>query len=425
MSCIRFVQSNCPRRLDNSAKAGFPTLLVASEFAPNGYGGGEALMGQLLTGFPPDKIYWWSCQESDRTTPGLHFQEHFYCRVPPKLFPYKKLTRQKSWLLEKIWAPYAAAHLRKTVAYLKPQQIWLMLHGVGILVFYRASLADANRTHVSIWDFANIRSRCALFGSNRAQRMMNMTEVLYKRANTCDVISDPMREEMARRTGRSDAIVVHSGLDPTEIQPMSSRETKALPFLEIAYAGTVIVSEVFRLFVTALENVRATLLRPVRLNFFGGRSDRDQPWFNPEWMTEEGYLETESFDRRIKQCTWGLVLMDLTDDDPRYNRFSFPNKFGTYLAAGLPLIVLAHRESTAARMMVDCKVGYFTDTTDIEQLSIFLQRVLAEPNPRQRFQEEILHCAKTEFNIARMRADIWKALGVSPSANETDVVANS
>ncbi len=49
--------------------------------------------------------------------------------------------------------------------------------------------------------------------------------------------------------------------------------------------------------------------------------------------------------------------MALDDDDPRYNRFSFPTKFINYLAAGLPVITLGHPESSVVRMASEYQVG--------------------------------------------------------------------
>jgi glycosyltransferase involved in cell wall biosynthesis len=375
-------------------------------------------MRQLLAGFPSRQIYWWSCRPASAADLPLHARQHFYYPTPSRLFPHRKFTRLKSWLLETLWAPRAAAHLRAVVAEVRPDQLWLVLHGWGIPVFARAQLSRSHRTHVSIWDYPDTRARCRVLGSRRGARMMSITEALYQEANTCDVISQPMLEDMAQRTSRSDAIVLHSGFEPWHLTSLSTSDVTSGPEIEIAYAGTIIVPEVFQFFVGALERVRAALPRPIRLTFFGGRTHNHQPWFNPEWMREEDHLEDTEFEKRIRQCTWGLTVMDLTDDDPRYNRFSFPNKFGTYLSAGLPLIVLGHRASTAAKMIRAHEVGFFSDTTDLNELSTFLQRVLTEPAPKQRFRDNILRCAAEEFDISRIRRALWDCFGVRIDTSE-------
>ncbi len=129
-------------------------------------------------------------------------------------------------------------------------------------------------------------------------------------------------------------------------------------------------------------------------------------------MQDHGHLGEAEFHAALQRCTWGFLPMGLTDSDPRYNRFSFPNKFGTYLTAGLPLLVLAHRESSAAKMIRAYNVGLHTDTTDLDQLILFLRRAFAEPSPKQRFRGEILRCARTEFDSARMRKQLWDCFGV-------------
>jgi hypothetical protein len=69
-----------------------------------------------------------------------------------------------------------------------------------------------------------------------------------------------------------------------------------------------------------------------------------------------------------------LFLPDITDFDPRYNRYSFPNKFGTYLTAGMPVIVAGHAANSAAEILRRFPVGLFTDTANVDQMADFLRR---------------------------------------------------
>src|SRR6266478_7083490 len=71
----------------------FPRLLIIAEFPPNSGGGGAALARQLLKDYPSEQIYWWSCRPELRGSLGQRVKQHFYCPVPPKLYPHRKFTR--------------------------------------------------------------------------------------------------------------------------------------------------------------------------------------------------------------------------------------------------------------------------------------------------------------------------------------------
>ena len=110
--------------------------------------------------------------------------------------------------------------------------------------------------------------------------------------------------------------------------------------------------------------------------------------------------------------------MRLTDDDPRYNRFSLPTKFVSYLAAGLPIIVLGHPESTVAQMASRYQVGLCVTGGNPENLQARLLAALSEPNPKARYQAEIQRCALAEFDARRMRAVLYENFQKCASASK-------
>ena len=103
--------------------------------------------------------------------------------------------------------------------------------------------------------------------------------------------------------------------------------------------------------------------------------------------------------------------MSLADEDPRYNRFSFPTKFIAYLTAGLPIITLGHPESSVMKIATKYKVGLASSTGNLEALAIELKAVLQDPAPWQRYGAEILRCARAEFDAARMRQTLYTCFG--------------
>jgi hypothetical protein len=127
-------------------------------------------------------------------------------------------------------------------------------------------------------------------------------------------------------------------------------------------------------------------------------------------MIEHGTLPDAQFTSKLRKCTWGLTVMSLADDDPRYNRFSFPTKFVTYLGAGLPILALGHSESSLIKMASTYKIGVYTSTNNGDELQCQLLKELAEPQPFLKYKAEILRCISAEYEMSRLRKTMYDYL---------------
>jgi hypothetical protein len=340
--------------------------------------------------------------------------ERQYSFAPPwHLLPNRRVPRLKSLILDVLWTPFAALHLRRVAMRLQPQQIWALPYGWSIPATHRANLGQSFRMHVSIWDYVDNKGHRGLLGNERAEKFQRKLERLYSDAASVDVISKPMIKDLAQRTGRSDALIVHSGLERWDIERLARSTPASSSVIRIAYAGTIIAASAFEMVVRSMGTIRGKLTRPFVLEFFGGRNVQRHSWFDPGWMNDHPLMNETEFHEHLCQCTWGLIVMDLTDNDPRYNRFSFPNKFGTYLSAGLPLLVVGHSASSAAGVVGDCPVGVFTDASSASGLALFFENALTERHPQERFRSQILRAAAIEFNMEETRRRLWAALGVA------------
>jgi hypothetical protein len=383
----------------------FPRLLVATEFPPNSSGGGGAVIRQMLKDWPAANLSWWSCSHDPNDLFGRKVAEHQVAAIPPKLYPNHRWTAQKSWLLEKTWVPWAARHLEKTLARLKPDAVWVIPHGWSIPPLARALPPAGIAFHVSVHDYMDSQSNLAKFGADRVRKMTAMAEQLFAAAATRDVICRAMVDDLRARTGR-DSSINRAGLEDEDFDYLARPPETPGNSIRIAYAGTIIAQKTFAAFARALAQVRTRLSRPLTLDFFGDHSYRSQEWFDPAWMKEHGNLAAPELSRALKECTWGFAPMELTDDNPRYNRFSLPTKFVSYLAAGLPVITLGHPESTVVQMASEYNVGLCATST--ETLNAQLPAALSESNPKSKYRAEIQRCALAEFDARRMRATLYE-----------------
>ena len=179
----------------------YPKLLVATEFSPNGSGGGPAVVRQMLKDWPAENLFWWSCFPDQDRLFGREVARHRVARIPPKLLPSRNWCRQKSWLLGKWWVPWATRHFRKTLATLRPDAVWVIPHGWSIPPV-AAVLPEANvGFHVSLHDYMDARGMVLRLGTERSRNLAAGADQLYARANSRDAIGQPMVDDLRGRTG--------------------------------------------------------------------------------------------------------------------------------------------------------------------------------------------------------------------------------
>ena len=384
----------------------FPRLLVATEAWPNSPGGGAAVIRQMLQDWPTEKLFWWSCFPDREKIFGQKVASHRVATIPRKLYPNRRWLEQKSWLLERFWLPWATRHFKKTLADLKPDVVWVIPHCWAIPPLARTLPGGRTPFHVSIHDYMDIRGAIRKFGERRSRQMAAMADKLYASATTRDAICQAMVDDLWARTG-ADGSINRAGLEQADFDYLAITPDRKEGPIRIAYAGTIIAEDTFALFAKSLAQIRGQLPQLVALDFFGDHSYRSRSWFDAEWMKEHGNLPARELLQALKECDWGVSPMKLTDDDPRYNRFSLPTKFVSYLAAGLPIITIGHPESTVMKMAAQYAVGLSTVDSEPEQLGKRLLESLSEPEPKKNYRAEILRCALAEFDARRMRAGLY------------------
>ena len=376
----------------------YPRLLVATEFPPNAAGGSPAVMRQMLKDWPAENLFWWSCLPGRDEHFGRKVAAHSVAFIPQRLYPHRRWRAQKSWLLERFWVPWAAGHFRRTLKFFRPDAVWALPHGWSIPPLDRVLPHAGIGFHVSIHDYADAHGT-----TRRSSRLMAMQERLYASAGTRDAICQPMVDDLRAKTG-CDGTVARAGLEPEDMDFLAHKAEIHTDSIRIAYAGTIIVEKEFALFVRALAQVRRELSLPVSIECFGDHSYRSREWFDATWMREHGNLPAQGLSTELKKCAWGFATMGLTDASPRYNRFSLPTKFVSYLAAGLPVITLGHPESSLAKLARSYHVGPCITSGEPDVLSRELSGALSERNSWSRYGPEILRCARNEFDMQRMRA---------------------
>jgi len=399
-------------------------LFIATDFPPDAPGGGPAIVRQMLRGFGA-QVYWWSCR------PSLHHSlsdfapqlAEFKCAPPGKLFPQKRWTRSKALAMRSLWAPYATHSLASFLQKVSPDCVWAIPHDWSILPLHQALLKSVSKSwliHATIQDFPDIHQHASLWGLQTVSALVHQQEALYANADSADAISLPMLECLRNRTGKDGAQMLHAGLEPEDFRFLETQPAR-LPStgpIRIAYAGTILVEPEFSFFSQLLEKIR-NLGVDLRLEFWSAHTYSTRPWFRHEWMKEHGHLSDADLMLHLRQCSWGFIPMSFSDQDPRYNRFSLPTKFISYLAAGLPILSLGHPESSLMKMTTAYQVGLQLTKADQSESS-FLPLQISLSESKAKYTPEILRCARDHFDAEKIRAKLWRCFNASrPSQNSS------
>jgi hypothetical protein len=363
----------------------------------------------MLKEWPVANLFWWSCLPEPDSLFGQKVAAHRVALIPRKLYPQRRWCGAKSWFLEHVWTPWAARHFETTLDEFNPEAVWVIAHGWAIPPLARALPRTGIGFHTTVQDYMDAKVYVARFGSGRSQRLVALAEKLYSEATTRDATSQPMVADLEARTGRTAGQILHAGLEAEDFAFLAGKKQSPAQEIRIAYSGTIIVEEDFAWFAKLLDSVRPRLPVPVKLQFFGARAPL-RHWFNSGWMREHGLLAQEPLLNAMKECTWGFVPMSMADDNPRYNRFSFPTKFISCLAAGLPLITMGHPESAVVQMANTYRVGICLSSGEPDALAKELLTGLSIKDPWERFKPEILRCASSEFNAGQKRNRLYECL---------------
>lgn len=386
-------------------------VLLTAIFPPGSAGGDWVLLKHLLRDFDWNRLSWWSMfgAANDRATTLGDRLSLF--NAPGRLVPNKRWRRTKGFLFESFVVPRAAEHLRDFIRREKPDLLWLMSFGWSIPVLHRVVPTLGIPWHFSMHDMPDIAPGGKSGDPRRAARFLRMQQELYAGAASRNVVCEAMGVEMERTTGIKPDMELRCSVEPEALEALRAPYVppEKPSAIRIGYAGTIIAEDTFALFVSALQKIRGELPVPVEIHLFSAHSYKDRPWFDATLIIDHGHLSHGDLQKPYGECTWGLAIMHMNDDDPRYNRFSFPCKFTQTLASGLPLICLGHAQSSLMKMAGKYRFGPQFTEPDVGSIADSLRHSLADFSHLGEYRRECLRCAESEFNAENFRQSLYTA----------------
>jgi glycosyltransferase involved in cell wall biosynthesis len=385
-------------------------ILVVAEFAPGAPGGDWVNIKQHFRGLDWSQIYWWSLSDAGINTRDFGGR-HSSCKVPLRILPNLRWKRLKNWMAESFVMPYAARHLLSFIGSVKPDLIFFMARGWMIPLAHSVRPKTKTHWHMALYDMPDVDGMVQRLGRRRTDHFTHLADDLYRNVSSRSVISPAMAEDMRLRTGVACSNFFRCAVEPESIAHLHEPAPRPPDdVIRIGYAGVIIAEPTFVRLVRALQSIRGQLTRRVEIHLYGSQLYRNREWFDPDLITEHGFISDAELDRHYRSGTWGLAIMHLDEIDPRYNHFSFPCKFSMSLASGLPLICIGHPKTPLIDLARDYHLGLVLTKTDVDEMAETLRQGLEDFSRFDKYRSEILRCAENEFSAERKRRKIHELL---------------
>ena len=142
--------------------------------------------------------------------------------VPPHL-PHRRWTRLKSWMMENLWASWAAHHFQKTLELFQPDAAWVIPNVWAIAPLAQVLLKSKTGFHTTVQDYVDARNNISRLGINRTQRLAVSADELYSHATTRDATSHPMIEDLRSHTAGEAAQMLHAGFEKNDFAYLSTK----------------------------------------------------------------------------------------------------------------------------------------------------------------------------------------------------------
>lgn len=386
-------------------------LLVATDFNPSSPGGGAAVIRQMLQGFREEghSIHWWSCRKNEKSIENFSVNGLIQCPIPSKLIPSRRVARIKSALVRNIWAPLASKSLSSTIKTLQPDCVWAIPHNWSILPLHQALISQRHkkmRIHTTIQDYPDIHGNSNRWGLFITKELREKQLLLYSEATTCDATSLPMLNNLNSLTQRRGVQMLHEGLESSDFIRIQNKYRSNAPKLKLAFIGTILAGDEFSLLIDALKLAGADK-NSVSLDIWSTHSYKKESWFDSTWMFERGNEVRTSLLEKLSGCDWGCLTMPFQHDQSRYGKYSFPTKFITYLAAGIPTLILGPNDSAVNKMAEEYDLGLRFCSKNISEISNNLLQKLYDYKNRAEYLNSMLACAQKYFFAEKMRKKLW------------------
>jgi hypothetical protein len=397
-------------------------ILIVAAFPPGSAGGSWPIIEQLLKDYPQENIAWWFLGEPNQKWNSSYCFTNYFGPIPRFFVPGKWFKNFRTYLFNLIIKPLSLLHLLNFLKRINPDVLLTIPQGLTIPVIFSlikllksVKLIGNTSFHVSVHDMADTANAIKIFGLNSAHQFQKKLEWIYQQADSRDCITKEMGLELQSQTGKKQDLVIMYGAEENEIRKVSNNKIQThTSFINIGYAGTIISTNEFILFVNAIRLINNKYNYSISIHLFSNHNYNECSWFDPNLIINHGFLSGNKFREEYSKMNYALCLMPIGHDDHRYSDFSIPCKFTKSMAEGIPIICLAGKSTTVYKMISKYDAGFYSSAKTPSFLAEELYIFLSGNNKSSNLPLKMSQLLDSECHAGRNRTFFRKLISGNP-----------
>lgn len=392
--------------------ADFKRILYVSAFPPSDVSGSAVIMRDLLAEIPADRMELVVSAAQERLAVGSAA-----CPSP--------------WRVHAISLPPLHRHVRFLAPVLAlGRALCIPLIAVRVAIAARRSSTDAI---LAIQDSGEFLTAAWLAARLlRIELMVYMTDDWESAASTTGripsfvarrvlprlarhssrrwLISEAMQAEWRDRFGVDSEVLTHS-VDLERFQPPRPPTTDRLRIICVGSIYSVNAAPIED-FACAVEQLRAESVDVSLEVFAANPSDRVKDRLERRDGVTLTRVDPDLLPLALSQADAALIALSFDQEFRRVAQVAYPTKLAEYLAAGLPVIVYAPSDATAARTVTDANCGVTIGNHGSEFIVPSLLHLLENPHVRAAMSKHALKFAEEHHDLNETRKRFYAHLSI-------------
>ena len=382
-------------------------ILFVQPFGLAAAGGGARIMRALLENAPTQ---WLSVAATSTPTQPPQFGQELQVSGRP-YFGRLERTRLAVWFTR--LDGWGGSRLEAKLNNIIQQHRVTAVHGIAhacwdSLAAYKAARQNRLPFFLTIHDDP---AYCLRANPKREKLLAGVAEC-WRAAAARFVICEEMGEELCRRWGRQDYLLVTDGLSEMASQPRAPFPNRlALYFMGLLHnsyePNFVALQQALHLISQQQPRLQVRLI-------LRGASLRRKAIIHSQFLQELPFGSESQVQADLNEADILYQPLSLAPADWPMNAYSLSTKMITYLGAGLPILFHGPADSAAAKLLSRHHAAKVCGTNDPVQLAQSLQQLIGPE--REQVVRSALQLAKQQFQSTAVRQKFWGAMNIDPRA---------
>jgi hypothetical protein len=415
--------------LDAASLMPIPKTLIISATPPGKAGTGEALLREICLAFPKDTISFFVLESLNYALPGdtndIKDMSIKRVKLPTELLrPSSKLPILKEISLRKkrqnYWREVELVKQR-AIEFGKQQgckQVFAVLASPTVTVIAEAVAKALDAELICLaWDPHETTMQLLQFDESTKEKVMSQFAACVKRAKTLAVASDGMSTEYKARYAVEGITLIRPVRDTDTKKERSLAPDQNDRQIVIGFSGSLYAQDEFKSLFEALSSVQWKVAgRQVTLkvlsNYFYIPAQFDQQHSSIQLL---GFRDQESVIEELSKCHFAYLPYWFDESRSLSVRTCFPDKLGTYLTSGVPVLFHGPKASTPTDFFAKYPIGLTCHSLEHRDILDSISRLVTDLEFRNLAWQARNQALESEYSLLSFRSQIAKLLDVPPN----------